>query len=68
MAFAVLLVALAFVAGPACAADKKPNILLIVADDAGYGDIGAYLGGFNRGIPTRNLDRLADEGMLFTSF
>lgn len=55
MAFAVLSVALALAAGPACAADKKPNILLIV-------------GGAGRGMPTPNLDRLADEGTLFTSF
>ncbi len=47
---------------------KQPNILLIVADDVGYGDLGCYLGGGNRGMPTPNFDRLAREGMLFTSF
>jgi arylsulfatase A-like enzyme len=47
---------------------EKPNILLIVSDDIGYGDIGAYLGGEARGMPTPDLDRLADEGMMFTSF
>jgi arylsulfatase len=47
---------------------KKPNILLIVGDDVGYGDLGCYLGGANRGMPTPNFDRLAKEGMLFTSF
>ncbi|MGE0420011.1 MAG: arylsulfatase [Acetobacteraceae bacterium] len=46
----------------------KPNILLIVSDDTGYGDLGAYLGGEERGMPTPNLDRLAREGMMFTSF
>jgi arylsulfatase A-like enzyme len=50
------------------AQDKKPNILLIVGDDVGYGDLGPYLGGLNRGIPTPNFDKLADEGMIFTSF
>jgi arylsulfatase A-like enzyme len=50
------------------AQDKKPNILLIVGDDVGYGDLGPYLGGLNRGIPTPNFDKLADEGMMFTSF
>lgn len=55
--------------GPVWAQDAdKPNILLIVSDDVGYGDIGAYLGGEARGFPTPNLDRLADDGMLFTSF
>ncbi|MCS0495272.1 arylsulfatase [Ancylobacter sp. MQZ15Z-1] len=47
---------------------RKPNILLIVSDDTGYGDLGSYLGGAERGMPTPNLDQLADEGMLFTSF
>lgn len=46
----------------------KPNILFIVSDDTGYGDLGAYLGGEARGMPTPNLDQLAADGMLFTSF
>jgi arylsulfatase A-like enzyme len=53
---------------PAAAQEKKPNILLIVADDVGYGDLGPYLGGNNRGMPTPNFDQLAEEGMMFTSF
>jgi arylsulfatase A-like enzyme len=47
---------------------QKPNIILIVSDDFGYGDAGAYLGGEARGMPTPNLDRLASEGMIFLSF
>jgi arylsulfatase len=47
---------------------KKPNIILIVSDDFGYGDAGCYLGGEARGMPTPNIDRLANEGMMFTSF
>jgi arylsulfatase A-like enzyme len=47
---------------------QKPNIILIVSDDFGYGDAGAYGGGDNRGMPTPNLDRLAAEGMQFLSF
>ena len=46
----------------------KPNILLIVSDDTGWGDLGAYLGGAGRGMPTPNFDKLADEGMIFTDF
>lgn len=46
----------------------KPNIVMIVSDDFGYGDAGAYGGGENRGMPTPNLDRMAAEGMQFMSF
>ena len=41
---------------------KKPNFLIIVADDLGYSDIGCY----GSEIETPNLDRLAKEGMIFT--
>jgi len=61
--FAVLTV----MAGMAFAADK-PNIILILSDDFGYGDSGPYGGGVGRGMPTPSLDRLADEGMTFFSF
>jgi arylsulfatase len=47
---------------------QKPNIILILSDDFGYGDAGVYGGGENRGMPTPNLDRLAAEGMQFMSF
>jgi arylsulfatase len=46
----------------------KPNILLIVSDDTGYGDLGPYGGGPGRGMPTPAFDRLAAEGMTFFSF
>jgi arylsulfatase A-like enzyme len=49
-------------------AAEKPNIILIVSDDFGYGDAGVYGGGPGRGMPTPNLDRLADQGMTFFSF
>ena len=49
-------------------ATERPNILLIISDDTGYGDTGPYLGGEARGMPTPNIDRLANEGMMFTSF
>ncbi|RVJ02364.1 arylsulfatase, partial [Sinorhizobium medicae] len=49
-------------------AQPKPNILFIVSDDTGYGDLGPYGGGEGRGMPTPNIDRLADEGMTFFSF
>jgi arylsulfatase A-like enzyme len=58
-------------APPAKAATKasaKPNILLIVSDDTGYGDLGPYGGGEGRGMPTPNIDKMAAEGMTFFSF
>ncbi len=53
---------------PAQAQQKKPNILFIVSDDTGYGDLGPYGGGEGRGMPTPNIDRLAQDGMTFFSF
>ena len=49
-------------------AQKKPNILFIVSDDTGYGDLGPYGGGEGRGMPTPSIDKLASEGMSFFSF
>jgi arylsulfatase len=49
-------------------AAQKPNILLIVSDDTGYGDLGPYGGGEGRGMPTPNFDRMAADGMTFFSF
>lgn len=50
--------------GYARAEDRPPNILLIVADDAGYADIGSFGGE----IQTPNLDALASVGVRFTQF
>ncbi len=58
------LLALAAVDAAAQAA-PKPNIIFILADDLGYGDIGSY---GQKIIQTPNLDRLAAEGLRFTQF
>lgn len=47
---------------PSHAPGTLPNVVFILADDIGYGDIGAYGGR----IPTPNIDRLAREGVRFT--
>ena len=44
--------------------EQLPNIVFILADDLGYGDVGCY--NPDSKIPTPNLDRLAREGMRFT--
>jgi hypothetical protein len=46
---------------------KRPNIVMLMSDDTGWADLGAYLGGTNLGHPTPNLDRLAKEGAMFTN-
>jgi arylsulfatase len=62
---AALLVAAAFSTGTALAQAKKPNILVIWGDDIGIPQISAYTQGL-MGYRTPNIDRIADEGMLFT--
>ncbi len=51
-------------AKPTPAKTRKPNFIIILADDMGYGDAGCYDGW----IDTPNLDRLAAEGLKFTDF
>ena len=48
----------------AAAAQTRPNVVLILADDLGYGDVGAFNPGGR--IPTPHLDRLAREGLRLT--
>lgn len=43
---------------------QPPNVIFILADDMGYGDVSAY--NENSKINTKNLDKLAEEGMIFT--
>lgn len=46
---------------------QKPNILFILADNLGYGELGVYGGGITRGAPTPRIDRLAGEGLRLTN-
>ena len=50
---------------PAAAAQDRPNIILMMADDLGYGELGSY---GQQKIRTPHLDQLAAEGMRFTRF
>lgn len=58
------LLALALLLGTAALAAEKPNIIIVLADDQGYGDVTAN--NPDSKIPTPNLDRLAAEGIRFT--
>ncbi len=49
-------------------ADKKPNIVLILADNLGWGELGCYGGGALRGAPTPRIDDLATQGLKFLNF
>ena len=46
---------------------RRPNVLVILMDDVGWGDFGCYGGGVAVGAPTPNIDRLARDGLLLTS-
>lgn len=66
----VLTATLAFASdsAPAQMPPRKPNIVVIMTDDVGWGDLGSYGGGVMRGAPTPNLDRLAAKGMRFVNY
>lgn len=67
MTFAVMVIACALaIAGTAMAASsKQPNVILIMADDLGYGDLSCY---GSEKIRTPVLDKMASEGVRLTSF
>ena len=64
LAFGLVLGALA----SAQAAGAKPNIVFMLTDNLGYGELGCYGGGILRGAPTPRIDRLASEGMRLLNF
>ncbi len=49
-------------------ASAHPNIVLVLADNLGWGELGCYGGGVLRGAPTPRIDALAAEGLRFTNF
>lgn len=66
----ILAAAVAFVAlnDNARAQNTHPNVVVILADNVGYGDLGPYGGGELRGAPTPRIDELAQEGLKLTQF
>jgi arylsulfatase A-like enzyme len=57
-----------FLSCSASAQQPTPNILFILADNIGHGDIGVYGGGESRGSPTPRIDQLASQGLCLTQF
>ena len=65
-ALAGILIILTWIASPVAALDK-PNIVVIMGDDIGWSNIGAYHRGIMSG-KTPNIDKLAEQGMMFTDY
>ena len=61
----LIAVLFALVPSAAPAADRKPNLVVILADDVGYGDLGCF---GQKALETPRLDRMAKEGMRLTQF
>src|SRR3954447_17504729 len=65
---ASLVAVTAFAQNPPPANGSKPNIVFILMDNLGYGEVGVYGGGITRGAPTPRIDQLAAEGTRLTNF
>lgn len=66
--FLLLLVMPFSLAVAAPVSESKPNIVLVLMDNFGYGEIGVYGGGVLRGAPTPRIDSIAAEGFQLTNF
>jgi arylsulfatase len=65
----ILAMGLTCVVPLAHAREDKPNVVVMLADNLGYGDLGSYgSGGELRGMPTPRIDRLASEGLRMSQF
>jgi arylsulfatase len=62
--FALVLLVVAGLAG----AQDRPNVVLMLGDNVGYGDIGAYGAGEVRGMPTPRIDSIAAAGLRLTQY
>lgn len=67
--FSVLMLGLCcFLSTPPSLAANKPNVVVMMVDNLGWGELGVYGGGELRGAATPRLDKLAEEGMLLQNF
>lgn len=60
--------AVTLISSTAAQAADKPNIVFVLMDNLGYGEVGAYGGGILRGAPTPRIDKLATEGLRLLNF
>ena len=63
--FQVAVVACSIAATACSAAQEKPNVVIVITDDQGYGDV-AFTG--NPAIKTPNIDKLCSQGTLLNNF
>ncbi len=68
MCFTVAMFVLGANLAPAMAQSGQPNVVLMLADNLGYGDLSVYNGGIRGGMRSPNIDKLASEGLRFTQF
>ncbi|SVB10334.1 uncharacterized protein METZ01_LOCUS163188, partial [marine metagenome] len=61
----IIALSMFLLAGLAIAKERPPNVILILADDLGYGDLGCF---GQKTLKTPRLDKMAAEGMKFTQF
>ncbi|CAH2408084.1 arylsulfatase [Mesorhizobium ventifaucium] len=64
----IAIVALLATVSSVATAQEKPNVVIMLGDNVGYGDIGAYGGGDVRGMPTPRIDEIASSGLRFTQY
>ena len=64
----ILLAALSAARAGIAQDQQRPNIVLILVDNLGWGELGSYGGGVLRGTPTPRLDTLAAQGLRLTNF
>jgi arylsulfatase len=64
----IILVGSTVIAGPAAAQSGNPNVVVMMVDNHGWGELGVYGGGVLRGAPSPRLDELASEGMQLLNF
>ena len=66
--FRPLLVCMICLISNSVVAQERPNVVVMVMDNLGWGEIGVYGGGILRGAETPRLDELAAQGMRFLNF